>query len=1712
MSGQHADFIDNCVAVDLEVNPKTAKIFAMAAVSRKPDKRIVVRNKKPNYFLKQLESILQPSNFLIGHNILKFDLQHLIANRPHMAKYSKQTIDTLWLNPLAFPRNPYHHLVKHYQDGSFMAGHKQDPEQDALLVFEVLGNQLGELEKIDQNTLLAYHYLTTRMENAEGFDAVFCHLRDATVPNLKQAQESVRNILNGQACVEVADERISKLASPEQGWPLAYTLSWISVSGGNSVMPPWVVKQFPEAMQIVRSLRAAKCDNIACKWCREHNDSNFALKRWFGFDAFRPLPRDENGNSLQERIVDEAMQGNSLLGILPTGTGKSICYQIPALSNYDKTGSLTVVISPLVALMSDQVEGMRRQGIASAVTVNGTMSMPERTDALDKVGLGDASMLLISPEQLRSNSVRSALSQREVDLWVLDEAHCVSKWGHDFRPDYRFVGRFIKEFFGDVRTAQIICLTATAKPEVIRDIREHFYERLNTDLVLIDGGAVRTNLRFEVRTTQPKTKPTDIRDAINEVLPKEGRSGAIVYCSSRKRTEQIASFLSNEGYPAAHFHARLTPDAKRDVQEKFRDGELRVIVATNAFGMGIDKPDIRLVVHADIPSSLENYLQEAGRAGRDGELAQCVLFFFSNDIENQFSLVAQSRLKHQEIGAILKAIRRLERKATDDGKIIATSGEIVREEHEREFNRESNTDDTRVKTAVYWLEEAELLTRDENKVNIFPSSLMITNLEEAKGKISQAKSSITETRRKELLSIVSHLMNSPADQGISTDDLTRVCGLSGSRLNKALSDLENLGLVKNDLAVTIFVHKGVPDGSEERLKETAEIEVDLITQMRELAPDAESSGSLPLKLSEFTQELRDKGHKKVRPDILEKLIQSIASDGRDQDGGKGSIWKRKVSRNTIMIALQRSWDGLERIASLRRQGATILLKYLIGKVPQGENRKDIQVETTLGELLAALNGDVLFKKDVQNMSKLMERSLLWMHEQEIVMLGKGLTIFRPAITIKLRPGTKKFTEDNFKPLSEHYKEQTIQIHIMGTYAETGLDDIESAQRLADDYFVLDRDRFLDTWLPGKEREIVLQTTAFSRNKIVSELNNRTQQKIVADHRVQTNVLVLAGPGSGKTRVLVHRIAYLVRVLREDPDSILVLVYNRHAAHEIKARLRNLIGDDAFGVSVLTCHAFAMRVLGISFTNVVSEERDFKQVLKDAVDLITGSGLDKEEAEAQRDSLIRGYRWMLVDEYQDIGPDEYSLIAAIAGRSLKDKDLKVSLFAVGDDDQNIYSFKRASVRYIRQFEQDYKARPKYLIENYRSTSHIISAANAVIAGSRDRMKTGHDIVINRQRENDPAGGSLERKDPVSHGRVQVLKCVDGTVARSVVAVDELERLSKFEKDWDWGKSAIIARNWNDLDVVRAYAEERKIPVSMANDKSINFFRLRETQILIDGIKQCSSNEIGASDLNRLIRTLPYNKWTQLIEQGIEEFSDEIGEKSVPVPEAIEWIAEWSREAKSVQRGLLLLVAHRAKGLEFDHVVILDGDWAGHSEIEDSDAPRRLYYVAMTRARKSLAMITKTNHHPFLADEQKNVVCREMSPRVGDFRTEEKRYYSPDLELVDLSYAGRLRDWNPSLEAIKKASVGDKIELEFNNENKKWEIMDVQGRLIGRMAKRFNPPEGFELCKGEIGAITARFRTDQKSKRNGDYIDRIERGAWEVVLPELVYKRVSQLELI
>ncbi|WP_106797452.1 RecQ family ATP-dependent DNA helicase [Rhizobium sp. H4] len=1693
-----SSFVGRCLSIDLEVNPERASIFAFAAVRSCDAEKAIFRQGNREAALDRLERLASEADFLLGHNIIRFDLPHLAAARPSFTTLSEKPVDTLWLNPLAFPRNPYHHLVKHHHDGRLQAGHINDPELDARLVLEVLTSQIGAFERLENQApaaLIAYHYLTTSSPRTDGFDAFFASLRKAPRPGVSLAVQAVRELLDGNACATRVEEALQRISSPERGWPMAYALSWISVAGGDSVMPPWVRKQFREASQIVRDLRDTACSDAGCVWCRDKNDPRKALSRWFGFNSFRPEPKDEAGRPLQERIVAEAMAGRSVLGILPTGTGKSVCYQIPALSRFDKTGALAVVISPLVALMADQVQGLARHGISGCVTINGLLSLPERHDALDRVRMGDAAMLLISPEQLRSPSVRAILTQREVGYWILDEAHCVSKWGHDFRPDYRYVSRFIREHSGDREPAPVVCLTATAKPEVVRDIRDHFQARLGMDLLLLDGGATRNNLTFEVQETNRSRKPADILETIKRALPEDGLSGAVVYCSTRAATEKVASFLQQQGLSADYFHAGLTAERKQETQERFRVGDLRIIAATNAFGMGIDKPDIRLVVHGDIPGSLENYLQEAGRAGRDRNPAACVLLFSAEDVERQFSLSARSRLARHEIGGILKALRRLDKSGKDRSSgVIATPGEIVREDTAQEFVRDKTTDDTRIKTAIAWLEEATLLARDENRPQVFPSSLRVRTIEEAKTIL--VKANITEQRRKQLLQIVSHLMQSPADAGVSTDDLSGAGGLTGGALRKALSDLEALGIANDDTVITIFVHVGA-DGSRQRFQLSSTLETSMIAVLRESAPDAENGEAYPLHLAATCQILRDQGHAGVRPDLIETHLRSFAHDGRDEDGGRGNIQFSKLNRGSCLVRLQRSWDALNRTAEIRRSGAENVLRHLESLVPKGTRGKDIRVETTIGKMQGAIREDAFLKAAIRDETKLLNRALMWLHEQGVVTLGRGLTIFRPAITVNLRPGGGQFTQKDFAPLEEHYGEQTLQTHIMAAYATRGLVSMPEAERLASDYFRMEKETFLRRWMPGRAGELRRQSTPDSWRQIVEDLGSTTQLRIVADDREQTNVLVLAGPGSGKTRVLVHRIAYLVRIRRENPHGILVLTYNRHAAVEIRRRLKDLIGDDALGVTVSTCHALAMRLVGARFAGQLEAEteRDFDKVVVEATALLRGDGLPRDEAEALRETLIQGYRWILVDEYQDIGPEEYGLISAVAGRSLDDQEQRLSLFAVGDDDQNIYAFAGASIEFIRRFEADYSARPSYLVENYRSTAAIVAAANSVIAPALDRMKADQDITVNRARLKAPIGGTLARMDPVAHGRVQLLRTDAG--AQAMTAVDELIRLSRLIPDWSWSNAAIIAREWRLLEPARSYCEKLGIPVQLASETMPPFWRLREVRAFVAFVRAEPTKRLTVAQMQAFIAGQQQNGWWILISDALKDFSLELDDKAVPVDDLLEMLAEWARDARQEQRGLMLLTAHRAKGLEFDDVVILDGGWERTSRGEDQDAPRRLLYVAMTRARRSLAIATVMDRHAIIGADTTGLLERTIMADRKQGADSALRYQLAEPQMVDLSWVGRQGVDSSAHRALARLQTGDRVSLVQVDD--RWFILNEDGVVIGRMAQSYKPPVGLRCIRGIARAIIQWRKVD-----NGEEFQvSLRKNVWEVVLPEFVF---------
>ncbi|MFT3850783.1 MAG: RecQ family ATP-dependent DNA helicase [Propionivibrio sp.] len=1701
-STQERKLKPHCLSLDLEVGRNSAIIHQLAALRGNTGERLAYPPGQLVAALDALDALADGAAFLLGHNLLAFDLPQLRAAQPNLRLFGKPVIDTLRLNPLAFPKNPYHHLVKHYQDGQLLANRKNDPLLDAELALQVFCDQELALRRMQQTSpdlLLAWHWLTTIDQSVSGLNRFFMKVREELRPTEEKAKAAVQRLLDGEGCLQ-ASERI--VGSAERiAWPLAYALAWLSVAGGNSVMPPWVRYQFPEAGRLVRQLRDIPCADPECAWCRREHDSRKQLKHWFGETyEFRPEPIDRHsGLPLQQVIVDSAMRGEHCLGILPTGTGKSLCYQIPALSRFVRTGALSVVISPLVALMEDQVKGLRERGIDGCAAINGLLSMPERADVLERVRLGDVGILLIAPEQLRNRSVRKVLAQRAIGAWVFDEAHCLSKWGQDFRPDYRYVARFIRESADNDPGRElplIQCLTATAKPEVVADIVGHFREKLGIEVRVLDGGSERKNLTFDVIQTTVAEKFAHVADLIEEELRPDTRDGAIVYCATRKQTEELARFLGDKGLLAAPYHARLPPETKKDTQKAFIAGELRVIAATNAFGMGIDKPDVRLVVHADIPGSLENYLQEAGRAGRDRAAARCVLLYAADDVERQHGMSAASRLSRRDIQSVLRALRQLQRTKSRDAPVVATSGEILDEDEDGGFKRDIATDDTRVRTAVAWLEEAGLVRREENSVQLFPSSLRVKSLDEADALL--ATHVPDPGQRKKYLNLLQILMSSPADEGISTDELMNQSGFTATSLREALHLLDRLGISSNDTGMTAFVHVGVERSSKKRFDEACALEKALIARLRETAPDVMAGEGYPLSLRLISQALKDQGHAQAVPERLRRIVKGLAGDGRDDGHGTGSLQLRRASDpDSVHVTLTRSWAAIEQIAERRRAAAGHLLEHWLSCLPKGARGVDKLADTTLGKLTASVAGDALLASETADLRKLVERALLWLHEQEVLRLNKGLAIFRTAMTLHLETDWKQqFEKSNYQPLQLHYDELTRQIHIMAEYAERGIQRIADAMQLAVDYFRLPSAEFCQRWLPGREKELTRQTTPQSWESIVETLAKPNQRAIVADDREGANVLVLAGPGSGKTRVLVHRIAYLVHMRRENPRAILALAYNRHAALEIRHRLRELIGDDANGVAVMTCHALAMRLVGASFAERKDAgDIDFDAVLEEATALLDGRGLPPEEADVQRDRLLAGFRWILVDEYQDIGPGQYALISALAGRKRDDEDGKLNLFAVGDDDQNIYAFAGASVEFIRRFEQDYQAQTRFLVENYRSTANIIEIANTLIAPANERMKHAQPIRIDASRAKSPAGGEWKSRDSVAQGRVQILPAGRTAEQQAMSVLTELQRLRTL--GLDLGKTAVIARQWKFLDPLRAACESVGLPVNMADEGTPPLWRLRETQSLLACV-EAQGPLVQAGTLQNRLADLDDGEWTESLREAIAAFAEETQDAEVSFPWFRDWLAEWGHANRRRQTGVLLLTAHRAKGLEFDHVFVLDGEWQRQNG-EDADAARRLYYVAMTRARQTLTLARMEGNHPLLDSlpDSTALLRRPASQWLPSPPGLQHRYVRPSLREIDLGFAGRKNPGDALHRRLAALRAGDA--LQWAPDGRAGCLHTGDGHMVGRLSGKFSPPEG--LCC--VGATVRAIIVWRKRDTPPEYRAGCRGEQWEVVLPELVF---------
>ena len=1657
--------------------------------------------------LDELDAFAAPAARLLGHNLLGHDLPFLDTLAPRLALLRKPVVDTLHLSPLAFPKNPYHPLIKHYKDDSLQRQTENDPVADARLAGRAFEMEWDEFARLVAAGDMAPAVFRFCLDAATGRASGLASALEATGAARLGASEAV-DAIGSLATPHACDAAVANLLDEVRGGgvdlrPLAFCLSWLRVAGTNSILPHWVRHQFSGVAPLVRRLRDAPCNNPSCAYCSEVHDPVGQLRAFFGLEGFVEKPAAPDGTSLQAAIVRAGMADRPLLAIMPTGAGKSIAFQLPALSRYTRRGALTVVISPLQALMKDQVEGLnsRTQGHLAAA-IFGNLTPPERAQVLAAVRLGDVAVLYVSPEQLRNRSVRAALTSREIGCWVFDEAHCLSQWGHDFRPDYLYAARYIRELAAQqgVAPPPVACFTATAKRDVEKEILAHFKEGrdgLGQELQVFAAGVARANLHFEVRIVDVTAKLGAIRDLLGDELGlgvgNAPRGSAIVYFGTRKATEEAADALRRAGLSVDCFHAGLDPAVKRRVQDDFLSGALPIICATNAFGMGIDKSDVRLVIHADVPGTLENYLQEAGRAGRDRGDARCVLLYSESDVESQFRQLAGSQLSRRDIAAILKGLKRARARGSDE--VVITTSELVRDEEvDTSFDAEDRSADTKVKTAVAWLERAGLVERNENQTRVFQGRPRVRSLAEAEKRIASIQPPLLPAARDRWLALLSALMNAPPDEGLSADDLAvlpevyRTLPERGVRtadgkapgllVLDSLLAMVRYGLIEDGLLCTAYVRWKVADNASLRFTRLAALDSALVALLRESNPDAEDKTWQSLSLRRLNQRLLDDGHASDL-DSIRRLLKSLEWDGRGLSGNRGSIDLHYVAHDHYRVRLQRTWSDLTETADRRRAVARVALDAILGRVPAGQPAAaDVLVSFALGDISRALDEDLILKNQVRDVLKAIERALTFLHEQKVIHLHQGLAVFRQAMTIRIRPEShgRGYTLGNHEELAHHYEERIFQVHVMAEYARLGAAKLEHALRLVTAYFSMEKSTFVREYFAGRRELLERATTQESYQRIVEALYNPVQASIVAAPP-DDNLLVLAGPGAGKTRVVVHRVAWLVRVKRVPPRSILVLAFNRSAALEVRHRLRDLIDDDARGVTVQTYHGLALRLTGHALSATAERGReapDFDALIEEAIRIFEPAAAPAGSASAvgnpalespaddasveARERALSGYSHILVDEYQDIDESQYRFISALAGRVASDPDRKLAILAVGDDDQNIYNFRGANVDFIRRFEKDYQARRHFLVENYRSTEHIIAAANQLIAVNQDRMKTGYPIRIDgRRATSSPAGGAWSTRDPVAEGRVQILAVTDRRSQAAAIR-DEVLRLRALDPSLEWKDIAVLSRHRADLDPVRGALEDAGAPVRRAvpRDKMPPLLRLREVSTLLDALHSRRGVFVDGTALRAVVLSLAPaggdTPWLRLIADVAEAWIEETGGTPQSAEDCTDYFVETlieTRREQTIGHGVLLSTIHGAKGMEFPHVLMLDGGGRSEGTKGSDEEERRVLYVGMTRARETLTLLERADSRDSLS-RRLNGDCFLRRRAAPDKQTRpDVRFDLLGLAELWMDFAARYRSDHPIHDSIRALQPGDPVHLESRQES--VVIVDSAGTIVAQLSR-------------------------------------------------------------
>ena len=1460
--------------IDVEVGLKDYKIHDIGAL--RYDNTIFHNASKKEFY-----DFINNVDYLCGHNIIHHDIKYLFGSEQHRW----QLVDTLYMSPLLFPECPYHKLVK---DDKLINEQMNNPVNDCQKAKELLWDEIARWHSLPYDKRKIFASLLKGQKEFDGFLNMVNF--DEVASNLP---ELIKQVYYGKIC----DHTDLSSIIHQHPCALAYALALIDTTDFRSITPGWVLHNYPEVEYIMKTLRHTSCNN-GCSYCNTLLDIHHNLKTFFGYDQFRTY----EGEPLQENAAQAAVDGKSLLAIFPTGGGKSLTFQLPALMEGRTVHGLTVVISPLQSLMKDQVDNLADRGITDAVTINGMLDPISRALSIQRILDGEASLLYIAPEMLRSKTIERILTSRHIVRFVIDEAHCFSSWGQDFRVDYLYIGRFISNYQQKKGCKiPVSCFTATAKQKVIQDICDYFKQTLNIELELFASTASRTNLHYSViHADTDDDKYIKLRRLISE-----SNCPTIVYVSRTKRTKELATRLSRDGFEAIPFNGKMDSDEKNSNQEAFMTDKARIIVATSAFGMGVDKKDVGLVIHYDISDSLENYIQEAGRAGRDPQLnARCYVLYSDNDLDKHFILLNQTKLSISEIQQVWKAIKGLTKKRMN---VCCSALEIARLAG---WDDSVSDIETRVRTALSTLEQAGYLERGNNSPHVYATGITVKNLDEARKKISESilfSNEEIETSIRIIKSLISQKYISKAQDSEAesrVDYLADILGLSKSEVISAVERMRQEGILADSKDISAYLHDEPGDNKRKAknlLEDFAKIERYILNQIKD--------SSLQVSYKHLNDDAQKNGITISKEKDIRTLLYFLTV--------KGYIRKKEDVAQNIEIVRQADLETIINRFEKRLEMCRFIIEWLYNQpslVTNTDSEKNA-IRFSIIELL----------KDIKTKSQLLfinvdniqledvEESLLYLSKIGALKLEGGFLVLYNAMNIRrIKDNKARYKVDDYRMLNEFYKQKIQQVHIVGEYANLMVKDYNAALQYVQDYFQMDYKKFINKYFKGeRNKEIERNLTPNKYKQLFGQLSQR-QLEIISD-KDSRYIVVAAGPGSGKTRVLVHKLASLLMLEDVKHEQLLMLTFSRAAATEFKQRLMELIGNAAHFVEIKTFHSYCFDLLGR-----IGNLDDAKNVVAEAANMIIRGDVEPNKI---------GKTVLVIDEAQDMSIDEYSFIKALITNN---EEMRV--IAVGDDDQNIFEFRGSDSKYMFKLLNEEGSKLYEMTENYRSSQNVVNYANSFIKNINNRMKNTPIIPIRNY------SGCVEVVHHESEYMYQPI-------------VENIIQNKRYE-------STCVLTQTNEEAVImvallRKYGIRGKLIQSM---DGFSFWNLAEIRYFLKCLNKGNKVPIIPQQLwdeAKLATFSMYAKSNSLnyVKRCIELF-EQIN-KIKYYSDFREFIYESSVEdfCDISDADVVVSTIHKAKGREFDDVYMLLSDYYS----KDDNLIRR-FYVGMTRAKNRLFIHT------------------------------------------------------------------------------------------------------------------------------------------------------------